>query len=1161
MSDPVIIYPPTAPTSVVIGASNIGPQGPKGDKGDVGATGRTGATGPTGLTGPSPVISVTATTLPATASATATTNNLPNPLFTFGIPKGTAGIVASTTSPTDTTVLWLDQNATASYPTGPTGPQGPQGYQGIQGPTGPTGAGYDRTSTSTNTITYNASKTFTLLPNVGAYQIGTRVRVSSVTNGSLNYYLEGRITNVNQSANTIQFTSDVAVGQSNTITYNNWSVNVAGEVGLATINSPLTYVAATRTLDLGTVSIANGGTGQITATQALSALGGAPLAGATFTGTVVAPTINATNATVSATATSSTDVTNKAYVDGKVVAYTGTNGVSITGTSVSATSVSTSRVTVAGGIDLAAVTQTNSTGNTSSAIVQGVTVDSYGRVTGVTSGTHTLAATNATGIVQLTDATNSTSITTAATPNAVKSAYDRGSLGVTNAATAQSAADGKVSSVSGTGAITVSTGTTPQVSVATATSAILGVASFSATNFSVASGAVSISSVAGSSVSGNITGNAANVTETVVVGKGGTGATTFATNGVLLGNGTSALSATAAPTSTTRVLISDYVGYAPIYGAIDLADNTGMVSGVLGLANGGTGASSAASALTALGGASLTASNAFTIGGHTITNADPAVKPLMIKAASSQSANLFEIQPNGSTTPIMQVTSFGGIIAPYLSAAPNGLASTRIYATPNVSEYGLVIRGSSNQNSDLVQYQSSSTTVLSGVGPVGQFYNSTAPYYWSTFTVTSASYVSGTTGQFSGGTDHRLNVGDYISLTSFTPTTWQGTAVVTSISSRTTFNASGPQIVSGITSATAGTVARLTTNSFVAPNLHTPALVLRPKTNLTATLSSSTLPTVSGTSITYTTTAAHGFQAGDLVSISGVVSASNSTGAAGSQFNQTTATIAYVPSTTSFIIVATITDTSATAVNGSAISGTGLTTAAGNVFEAHNTAGSTVHSFSAGGSYTGAGTISASGGIIASVGTLRLGNFTGNTNASTGHLLLGNTSTTPTAQSTNGALWSNAGALTYLGTSGSAKTIVTPSGLLDISAGTVTGVVGVANGGTSATTAANAVNALDSGVGLSTFTASADVSGLTTAIKNVVCNSTATITLTLQPPTGVAGKEYRILNLGTATVVSASANVIPRTGGSATTAILPATAGAWATLISNGTNYQIMASS
>ncbi|EMK3382371.1 tail fiber protein [Vibrio parahaemolyticus] len=59
------------------------------------------------------------------------------------------------------------------------------------------------------------------------------------------------------------------------------------------------------------------------------------------------------------------------------------------------------------------------------------------------------ASTSQKGIVQLTNATNSTSVSLAATASAAKSAYDRGSLGVTNAATAQARADAAYSLANG----------------------------------------------------------------------------------------------------------------------------------------------------------------------------------------------------------------------------------------------------------------------------------------------------------------------------------------------------------------------------------------------------------------------------------------------------------------------------------------------------------------------------------------------------------------------------------------------------------------------------------------------------------------------------------------------------------------------------------------
>lgn len=54
--------------------------------------------------------------------------------------------------------------------------------------------------------------------------------------------------------------------------------------------------------------------------------------------------------------------------------------------------------------------------------------------------------------------------------------------------------------------------------------------------------------IAGSQITGNITGNAANVTGTVAVGNGGTGATSL--TGVVIGNGTSAFTTVTAPSGT-----------------------------------------------------------------------------------------------------------------------------------------------------------------------------------------------------------------------------------------------------------------------------------------------------------------------------------------------------------------------------------------------------------------------------------------------------------------------------------------------------------------------------------------------------------------------------------------------------------------------------------
>ena len=75
-----------------------------------------------------------------------------------------------------------------------------------------------------------------------------------------------------------------------------------------------------------------------------------------------------------------------------------------------------------------------------------ITTDQYGRVSGITNTAIRAASTSETGIVQLTDSVSSTSTTTAATANAVKSAYDL--------------ANGKLSSITINNGTGISGGTT-----------------------------------------------------------------------------------------------------------------------------------------------------------------------------------------------------------------------------------------------------------------------------------------------------------------------------------------------------------------------------------------------------------------------------------------------------------------------------------------------------------------------------------------------------------------------------------------------------------------------------------------------------------------------------------------------------------------------------
>jgi hypothetical protein len=68
----------------------------------------------------------------------------------------------------------------------------------------------------------------------------------------------------------------------------------------------------------------------------------------------------------------------------------------------------------------------------------------------------------------------------------------------------------------------------------------------------------------------------------------------------------------------------------------------------------------------------------------------------------------------------------------------------------------------------------------------------------------------------------------------------------------------------------------------------------------------------------------------------------------------------------------------------------------------------------------------------------------------------------------------------------------------------------------------------------------------------------ASLTVTLPNASTNTGRELTFQNYQLFTVISASSNVVPQGGGSAGTAILAASVGDWATLVSDGTNWIMM---
>jgi len=76
----------------------------------------------------------------------------------------------------------------------------------------------------------------------------------------------------------------------------------------------------------------------------------------------------------------------------------------------------------------------------------------------------------------------------------------------------------------------------------------------------------------------------------------------------------------------------------------------------------------------------------------------------------------------------------------------------------------------------------------------------------------------------------------------------------------------------------------------------------------------------------------------------------------------------------------------------------------------------------------------------------------------------------------------------------------------------------------------------------------------------IVCNGAGSITVTFPTASANTGRVVWIKTIAAQTVVSASSNVKPISTNTAGTAILAASAGAWAMLVCDGTNWVVMAS-
>jgi hypothetical protein len=165
------------------------------------------------------------------------------------------------------------------------------------------------------------------------------------------------------------------------------------------------------------------------------------------------------------------------------------------------------------------------------------------------------------------------------------------------------------------------------------------------------------------------------------------------------------------------------------------------------------------------------------------------------------------------------------------------------------------------------------------------------------------------------------------------------------------------------------------------------------------------------------------------------------------------------------------------------------------------------------------------------------------------------------------------GTLSATGGSGTVTSVSagSPANGLSVATGTTTPVISMALAGTSTIGAVSATTQTFGGA--KTFTnivgfqkaiqrpvenVTVSSASITTSSTWVVVNNAGTVTLTFPAASSSTGTEFHIKTITNNAVVSQSSNIVPLAGGSASTPILSATAGKWATLVSDGTNWVIM---
>ena len=126
--------------------------------------------------------------------------------------------------------------------------------------------------------------------------------------------------------------------------------------------------------------------------------------------------------------------------------------------------------------------------------------------------------------------------------------------------------------------------------------------------------------------------------------------------------------------------------------------------------------------------------NAFTVGGHTITNGAVGTIPLSFVSAVSQTANMVEWKASNGTSIMALVDAYGNAVF----GGNNTLGSSLgIQTGGSTTQKGITVRGAASQSADLQQWQNSAGSVIANITAAGglaaNFYNSTGGQFLLTY--------------------------------------------------------------------------------------------------------------------------------------------------------------------------------------------------------------------------------------------------------------------------------------------------------------------------------------------------------------------------------------------------------------------------------------------